>query len=100
MYSMQVTLGWDLCPTIELEDGSILSRKAERIIHGAYYPKGTRGEWPVDPYTGEKLPMADPFSKKRKQLTTPHQGKERAREHMVTLCCYFWCRYGAWCRAN
>jgi hypothetical protein len=54
-YTPTVTMGWDFHPTIVLEGGGILLRKAEMIINAKYYPTGTVGEWPCCPDTGEKL---------------------------------------------
>lgn len=58
---LRVTMGWDGAPTILLPDGSVLPRRAERVIHAAYYPDGGADcEWPRDPETGERLP-AEPL---------------------------------------
>lgn len=57
-YKPCVTLGWDRNPTLQLEDGMIYPRSAENIFNKKYYPKGIKGEWPCDPETGEKLPIA------------------------------------------
>jgi len=56
-YSPCVTLGWDFHPTILLEGGGVLPRRAEMILNAKFYPTGTIGEWPCDPLTGEKLPI-------------------------------------------
>ena len=52
-----VTLGWDGRPTVSTYDGRIFSRKNEDIFNKEYYPTGEPGEWPIDPKTGEKLPI-------------------------------------------
>lgn len=52
--SKRVTIGWDGLPTIVLDSGHILPRRAEQIIHAKYYQAGA---WPTDPETGEKLPI-------------------------------------------
>lgn len=57
-YQPTVTVGWDGYPTILLEGGKVFPRGAELIFNKKYYPKGIPGEWPVDPDTGEKLPVA------------------------------------------
>lgn len=57
VYKPEVTLGWDGLPTILLEGGGVLPRGAEKIINSKYYPGGERGEWPIDPETGKRLPM-------------------------------------------
>ncbi|NRA48043.1 MAG: hypothetical protein HRU12_02830 [Phaeodactylibacter sp.] len=54
---LYVTMGYDLWPTITKGDGYVLPRRAEKIFYGKYYPTGKPGEWPVDPETGEKLPL-------------------------------------------
>lgn len=53
-----VTMGWDLEPTISLEGGYVLPRKAELIINAKYYPNYPEEKWPRDPVTGEKLEIA------------------------------------------
>jgi hypothetical protein len=57
MSQMYVTMGFDFEPTTTKGDGYILPRKAEMILNAKYYPTGTVGEWPIDPETGEKLPI-------------------------------------------
>lgn len=52
-----VTLDWAGHPITTKGDGYILPRRAEMIINAKYYPNGVAGEWPVDPDTGEKLPI-------------------------------------------
>lgn len=52
-----VTLDWAGHPITTKGDGYILPRRAEMIINAKYYPNGIAGEWPVDPNTGEKLPI-------------------------------------------
>jgi hypothetical protein len=54
----RVTLGYDLHPTIENDDGTIYLRSAENYFHGEYYPKKQSGEWPCDPDTGEQLSIS------------------------------------------
>lgn len=54
---MYVTLGYDFHPT-KTDDGKVLMRDAENILRKQYYPTGEKGEWPCDPLTGEKLPIA------------------------------------------
>lgn len=54
-----VTLGWDMNPTIQIDGKYVLPRRAEMIINSKYYPNGKVGEWPIDPNTGNKLPMAE-----------------------------------------
>jgi hypothetical protein len=51
------TMGWDAYPTTCNELGMILPREAEMIINSRYYPKGEIGEYPVNPETGELLPV-------------------------------------------
>ena len=58
-YVPKVTMGWDMHPSIQLEDGRIYPRSVEFIFHDKYYPKKEAGEWPIDPATGERLLMAD-----------------------------------------
>lgn len=53
----QVTLGWDGLPTIVNEDGTIYPRRAELIFHAKHYPDYENEKWPIDPETGEKLPI-------------------------------------------
>jgi hypothetical protein len=50
-----VTLGWDGLPTILLDDGFILPRAAELIIHKDYYQNWPHETWPIDPITKQKL---------------------------------------------
>lgn len=57
-YSPKVTMGFDFLPTLQLEGGYVLPRRAEMIINSKYYPNGKIGEWLCDPNTGEKLPIA------------------------------------------
>jgi hypothetical protein len=57
--SKRVTIGWDGWPTIELEGGYVLPRKAELSMHGKHYPNWPEERWPVDPETGERLPIAE-----------------------------------------
>jgi hypothetical protein len=52
-----VTLGWDRLPTIVIDGGYVLPRKAELIIHAKYYPNWPEETWPVDSVTNEKLPI-------------------------------------------
>ena len=52
-----VTRDWAGHPITTKGDGYILPRRAEMIINARYYPNGIAGEWPVDPSTGEKLPI-------------------------------------------
>jgi hypothetical protein len=54
-----VTMDWGGNPITTKGDGYILPRKAEMILNKQYYPTGTVGEWPCDPITGEKLPIAE-----------------------------------------
>lgn len=55
----KVTLGWDGEPTILNDDGTVFPRSAELIFNAKYYPNWPEQMWPVDPETGEKLPMED-----------------------------------------
>lgn len=59
VYLPCVTLGWDMHPTLQLEGGYVLPRRAEMVINQKYYPHNKIGEWLVDPESGEKLPMAE-----------------------------------------
>jgi hypothetical protein len=52
-----VTLGWDLKPTIVVDGKYVYPRRAELIFHEKYYPEGEKTVWPIDPETGEKLPI-------------------------------------------
>jgi hypothetical protein len=65
-----VTLGWDLNPTLEFDNRYVLQRSAEKSIYGKYYPKGMPGEWPIDPETGEKVPIG-PTNRPRPITRTP-----------------------------
>lgn len=55
--TVYVTLGWDGHPITTKGDGYILPRRAENILNKQYYPTREIGEWPIDPITGEKLPI-------------------------------------------
>jgi hypothetical protein len=50
-----IVLGWDMKPHIGFDDGTYLPTDAERILYPAYF---TKGDWPHDPVTGEKLKIA------------------------------------------
>lgn len=50
-----VTLGWDAKPHICHEDGSYFPTSYERLKYHDYF---TDGDWPCDPVTKEKLPIA------------------------------------------
>ncbi len=54
---VSVTLGWDMKPALQFSDGKIYPRSIEKDWYSEYYPDGV--EWPVDPDTGEKIPMAE-----------------------------------------
>lgn len=54
-----VTLGWDGHPTIVLDNGGVLPRRAELIIHKKYYPNWDLNKWPVCPETGIELEIED-----------------------------------------
>ena len=51
-----VCLGWDLKPHLCFEDRTYLPTKAERILYLEYFIEGQ--EWPINPETKEKLPVA------------------------------------------
>jgi hypothetical protein len=51
-----VCLGWDAKPHISFEDGTYLPSDVERIIYPQYFENG---DWPTDPITKEKLPIAE-----------------------------------------
>ena len=57
MIAKYVTMDWLGRPVTTDGDGFILPPAAEMIINGRYYPNKKYGEWPVDPETGEKLPI-------------------------------------------
>lgn len=52
-----VTMDWAGNPTLCFEGGLIYSKRDEQALYPEYYPGGC--EWPVDPKTGEQLPIAD-----------------------------------------
>lgn len=52
-----VCLGWDFKPHICHEDGTYFPTEIERIRYPEYFVFGD-GQWPVDPITKEKLPIA------------------------------------------
>ena len=56
------TLYWDGKPGICTRKGMGWPRKAEMIFYGDYYKgqEDSPNPWPVDPETGEKLPMYKP----------------------------------------
>ena len=51
-----VCLGWDGYPHICFADGTYLPTKAERILYPEYF---TEGDWPTNPVSNEKLPIAE-----------------------------------------
>lgn len=51
-----VILGWDLKPHIGHEDGTYFPTSIERMKYKEYFIDGQ--DWPVDPITKEKLPIA------------------------------------------
>lgn len=51
-----VTLGWDGKPHLCFKDGRYLPTRAERLLYPSYFVKGQ--DWPVNPETKEKLPIA------------------------------------------
>jgi hypothetical protein len=50
-----VTLGWDGKPHLCFTGGKILFGDADRILYPKYFENG---DWPTDPITKEKLPIA------------------------------------------
>lgn len=54
-------LGWDLKPTTSEDGIHVLPRSVENIINSKYYPENKNGEFPVNPKTGEKLPIAEDY---------------------------------------
>jgi hypothetical protein len=50
-----VTLGWDGKPHLCFEGGKILWGNADRILYPQYF---RNGEYPTNPVTNEKLPIA------------------------------------------
>ena len=55
----RVTMGWDGNPTLVFDSHWVLPRSAERIVHRKYYPTGVDGEWPIDPKTGNPVPIEE-----------------------------------------
>ena len=53
-----VTIGWDGKPHLCDNAGRILFLNAERFIWPEYW--GNSDDWPVDPETGERLPIFCP----------------------------------------
>lgn len=51
-----VTLGWDGQPHLCFTGGKILWGNADRILYPTYFENG---DWPTDPVTKEKLPIAE-----------------------------------------
>lgn len=51
-----VTMSWSGRPTLSFKGGWILPKKAELLLFAKYYANGE--EWPRNPITGEKLPIA------------------------------------------
>lgn len=49
-----VTMGWEFRPTLCFTDGYVLPRSVVSWQYARYF---TRGDWPTDPESGEKLPM-------------------------------------------
>ncbi|HZG16938.1 MAG TPA: hypothetical protein VE710_18260 [Candidatus Bathyarchaeia archaeon] len=50
-----VTIGFDLKPRLCFAGGKILYGNADQILYPQYFQDG---EWPTDPVTKEKLPIA------------------------------------------
>jgi hypothetical protein len=50
-----VTLGWNMKPTLCFPGGNILPRGLDKILYPQYYENG---DWPTDPLTKERLPIA------------------------------------------
>lgn len=71
------TLGWDFEPTTCDEKGMGYNRDSELMFNKQYYPTGAKGEWPIDPVTGEKLEIwdSDKIKKEKKE--------ERKREKRI-----------------
>lgn len=51
-----VTMDWGGNPTLAFSDGCIYPKQVEQILYKEYYPNGQ--QWPVDPETGDELPIA------------------------------------------
>ncbi len=54
------TLGFDCRPHLAFSDGTILWGDTDKIFHSEYWPENWRENkmaWPIDPATGEKLPI-------------------------------------------
>jgi hypothetical protein len=61
-------LGWGLHPQCGYSNGTILfNKKADLLLNGEYYKHDPENydAWPIDPETGEKLPV-EPFEKEAK----------------------------------
>jgi hypothetical protein len=89
----QVTLGWDGLPTIVNEDGTIYPRKAELIFHAKYYPDYEKEKWPIDPETGEKLPIESRNNKilfRHSRRNDRRSGKVLAKRLRLMVQDIFW----------
>lgn len=56
-----VTLGFDLRPHLAFSDGTILYGNTDKIFYPEYWPENWKDDkmaWPIDPKTGDRLPIA------------------------------------------